>query len=303
MIMQMIADLQNRPDLLVAIQLTPHLKHGISCLISMLDSLPPNSPILQFIMSHPDALLSVKAHIVNGKLELLQQPKCFKVINLRGITTDGGVYLWSAVQDCLQYVGSTINQKMRVGGHISSIVHETDLSKLQLMHKWAKAHGGVTSVQWGVIYQTFNYYQAYLQSFPLELLSYKEVIVLKAMTELLPRILELSIILGFSLAWNQQNYVNFQFINKPNPPAYWNTNPVYIYDYYTGLPLRPPFPTRDLAINTLGLSEWKYGVRLNNSNGFDSKVLGQKSGIAPERQTVYSNKWKSCLLCSKTLIT
>jgi len=93
MIMQMIADLQNRPDLLVAIQLTPHLKHGISCLISMLDSLPPNSPILQFIMSHPDALLSVKAHIVNGKLELLQQPKCFKVINLRGITTDGGVYL------------------------------------------------------------------------------------------------------------------------------------------------------------------------------------------------------------------
>lgn len=292
----MIEQLQSRNDLLTPIDTAP-FNLSLIRLTYMLNSLPQTSPVLGFMAKmmaeNMDQFISVKAYAVDGHIGLLQPPKCFgQSTSTRGVTTHGGVYLWTAAQEGLQYVGSTINHKMRLGGHLSNMTHAVDPLRLQLMHLWAADNGGLPSLVWGEIYRTFNYFQAFLQSDPYYIVSCHEVMVLKALSELLPRILESSLINKYHPAWNQQTTVNFHYLYKDRP-VNWSVSPISVYNYDTGKPVRVPFPNRDVAINTLGLSEWKYGINLNNLNGFYSETFEQKVVLQQaNKQLVAKNETK-----------
>lgn len=292
----MMDQLQSRSDLLTPINTVP-FDLSLIRLSCMLNNLPQTSEVLGFMAKmtaeNMDQFISVKACAGEKGIGLLQQPKCFGLsTSTRGVTTHGGVYLWTAAQESLQYVGSTINHKMRLTSHLSNMSHAVDPLRLQLMHLWAADNGGLPSLVWGEIYRTLNYFQAFLQSNPDYIISFHEVMVLKALSELLPRILESSLINKYHPAWNLQKTVNFHYLHKDRS-VNWLVNPINIYNYDTGQPVRAPFPNRDVAINTLGLSEWKYGIYLNNSNGFYSEMFKQKVVLQQaNKQLVAKNETK-----------
>jgi len=96
-ILQMIEQLQSRSDLLAPVDLAP-FNLSLIRLAHMLESLPPASPVLGFMVKmmaeHTDQFITVKAYIVDGHIGLLQPPKCFGLsTSTRGVTTQGGVYL------------------------------------------------------------------------------------------------------------------------------------------------------------------------------------------------------------------
>jgi hypothetical protein len=66
--------------------------------------------------------------------------------------------------------------------------------------------------------------------------------------------------------------VNLQYLNTGSK----DSTPVSLLDFDTKEPIREPFLNRDLAMNTLALNKWNYGLHLNNSLGFDCNIVGQK---------------------------
>jgi hypothetical protein len=95
MITNLVTELQNNPHLLAPIYLSHHAQVAMKCLIAMLDSLPPHSPVLQFIteqrvINH----IKVTATLLDGKLLPLHSPRLFRPgFSLEGVTSQAGVYV------------------------------------------------------------------------------------------------------------------------------------------------------------------------------------------------------------------
>lgn len=123
-------------------------------------------------------------------------------------------------------IESTVNHAARRADHLKAIL-ELKANKSSQMQLWAKDHGGLTSLYWASLYETLNFYLLFLNDYPGYFLNVQEVILLKALTEFLPRILECSILSNLDLldrgtrsltAWNKQTYVTFKYLVLSAPP-------------------------------------------------------------------------------------
>lgn len=106
-------------SLLAPIIMTPNIIAAQSVLIEMLNSLPSDSLVLQFIlenMARPLGVIMDKITEIDGSLR--------SSINLGSKLTkyklnfNGGVYLLSALSDGSHYVGSAQNHFTRLASHI-----------------------------------------------------------------------------------------------------------------------------------------------------------------------------------------
>ena len=85
--------LENNPDLLTPVHVSPHAQIAMQCIKEMLNSLPSNSPLLPFISENYQNL-RVMATLTENKLTLLQEAKCFSPgFTLEGTTRSAGVYV------------------------------------------------------------------------------------------------------------------------------------------------------------------------------------------------------------------
>ena len=136
-----------------------------------------------------------------------------------------------------------------------------------------------------MVYETTNYLHEFYRTHTHYNLSLGETDILKACTQLLPRILEHSLLVELTPYWNQTSDVLFQY-NAWSPKlleiydfALDGSRPVEIKNKATGLLLRPEVRSIRLTAVLLGLSRNSVNRYLNKAQGFFSKVFNQEITI------------------------
>lgn len=138
-----------------------------------------------------------------------------------------------------------------------------------------------------MVYETPNYYKNFVGSHPDYNLSLGEFDILKATTQLVPRLLEQSLITELSPAFNKGTEVLYQYnqfsVNDSGVLStldlynYANdgSKPLEIRDKLTGLLLRPQVTSMNLACEILKISRNTCNRYINLAQGFYSKVFGR----------------------------
>lgn len=269
-------------NLLVQVEMTPKIRNAISKLVLLSKDPAIGSIVLEFIYSKVNVRLTATRFLEDGRLMVQDGYNWidFSVKSVTEISKDRGVYLWTAKESSLQYVGSTINMLQRRSSQVHDLCGPLCRSRGEML-VWAKANGGLAALNWTPLYITFNYYFAFLAEHPNYSLTARELILLKAITELLPRILEVSLLSHLDLRrtkWNKQTSVSFSFLSI-NRKDKVTVSPVEIRSLDNQSAIRPPYLNHSLAKDRLDLSGPDYLSKLNNKAGFFSKVFNQNVTI------------------------
>jgi hypothetical protein len=197
---------------------------AISTVENMLNSLPKDSVLLKFI--EREILLS-KLEIIgksnNNKLIIDKLiPLDFNNLNYKKLKQDinfdfyiAGVYLFKA-PDGEQYLGSCMDFYARLNMHKDSFRKRIKEVKLySYKYKFEE-------YKWSPVYKTMNYYKKFIYQHPNYLLSRGELDILFAVTQLIPRILEQSLISHFIFTLNgERKLIMFSYTN-------WNIKNLYV---------------------------------------------------------------------------
>lgn len=214
------------PELLSPVALTPHAHKALLTLITMLNSLPAESEVLQFILQHMKESIDVVATVVNGKIV----PNTTFVLDsastvprtILDTCSNAGTYVFTHLETGKQYIGSATSLPVRLAGHLSQLAGELQPS---IVHDFIHNNGGLSSVNWGPVYNTYNFVAEYNATYPIHWVSKGEWQILQAFTQFLPRLLEQSLFTAFSPELNSEmltvyfNHVSF------------NTDALTIFDY------------------------------------------------------------------------
>lgn len=143
--------LNNQSNLLKRLDINKHIVNAIKIADNMLDSLPDGNLIKLFILSEIYKPVKVKASINSNKIipNDLVYFKSNKIPN--NISTNAGVYVFPHNVTGEQYVGSAMNLKIRLGNHKDQFMKLRDQDYL---HKTVNNNGGLSSLNWGVVYST-----------------------------------------------------------------------------------------------------------------------------------------------------
>jgi hypothetical protein len=210
--------------LLSKIVYTKLVKEAILIVENMLNSLPKNSVLLIFLEKE---ILSSKLEII-GKIENselvidklisldfynLNYKKSKKDINSNFYIA--GVYLFKA-PDGEQYLGSCMDFYARLNIHKDSFKRTKKEVKLySYKYKFEE-------YKWSLIYKTMNYYRKFVYTHPNYVLSSGEMDILFAITQLIPRILEQSLISHFTFTLNGERKLIIFSYNS------WNIKNLYV---------------------------------------------------------------------------
>ena len=210
--------------LLSKIIYTKLVRKAINTVENMLNSLPKNSVILKFL----------EREILLSKLEIIGKNKNDKLIinklilldfnNLyykkpkKDINSDfyiAGVYLFKA-PDGEEYLGSCMDFYARLNMHKDSFKRTKKKVKLySYKYKFEE-------YKWSPIYKTMNYYKKFIYQYPNYLLSKGELDILFAVTQLIPRILEQSLLSHFTFTLNgERKLIMFSYTS-------WNIENLYV---------------------------------------------------------------------------
>lgn len=305
LILQMVAELNNLPLIYSSIELTSQANSAINSIVARLDSLPSNHPVLQFIHCNAHLAAEVMSYYKNGAVWPSSVPQLFypgyqpDTVSLssplvpprpsgprRGYPFPGtsplhyegkgtGVYIWSEITGQFQYVGSTINFVQRMTAQWQDFLTGSGTSA---MYQWACVNGGVHELHWYEAFKFFNFYLGYLQANPYCVLNVWELCLLKAVSELLPRIVEQSLLAQFHFKWNKQQTVQFYFTSlRSQAIASFLKGPeLVICNAYSGVVLRADVPNPTIAADLLGLRTRAYLVYcVENGISFYSPTFKQ----------------------------
>lgn len=287
---QLLMDLVQNYDLFTPFGLSQEIIIEITVWISKLVLLSEDpairATVLEFILNQKNVLLTAKGNIIEGKMVNFDP---YTVgTKVRKVTSDRGVYLWGAIDFEFQYVGSTINHAARRMDHRNKFLNNNLADQMQ---RWARGNGGLSALYWVPLCCTLNYYLLFLISHPTFAFNAKELVLLKAVTEFLPRVIEHFILKNLDLrktGWNKQNYSTPHFLG-PKTSAKVKRKSIEIKSLDTKIEVRPSYLNPSVAKDSLGLSNFYYSRYLNNKEGFycpifDQKVtLNEKGGLLKEK--------------------
>lgn len=216
--------IHNDDILLSKVVYTKLVKEAIHTIESMINSLPKNSVILKFL---EEEILLSKLEIIgkNKKNKLVINklvPLDFNNLYYKKLKKDinsnfyiAGVYLFKAPNG-EQYVGSCMDFYSRLKAHKNSFGKNRNNVKL---HSYKYKY---EEYKWSPIYKSMNYYRKFIYVHPYYVLSKGEMDILFAITQLIPRILEQSLLLNFSFTLNgERKLITFSFTN-------WDIKNLYI---------------------------------------------------------------------------
>lgn len=201
---------------------TKLINEAISTVDNMLNSLPKDSVLLKFlekeILSSKLEILGKKNEnneLVIDKLILLTSNLSYKKVNKTNLDFYlAGVYLFKA-PDGKQYLGSCMDFYARLMEHKARFKYKQEVSKLY-SYKYK-----FEDYKWGPIYKTINYYKKFVYIHPDYVLSSGEIDILYAITQLIPRVLEQSLLLHFTFALNNESkLILFSYTS-------WNSNNLF----------------------------------------------------------------------------
>jgi len=277
-ITNMLECLHNCDSLLAPTIITPAAEQAIAVYTTMVNSLPADSLVLDYLTANPLKEIYTTAIFKDGVYSLLQQQLSlgsgYSVIN---VPNSGGVYVFTFSDLTTQYVGSAYDFKLRLLSHIWNLQGHGNPLKF---HTWVINNGGMSHLSWGQIYSTPNYYIDFLATNPSYSLSLGETEILMALSQLIPRILEQSLFLHHLPTLNDNKWVDFEYLSwTPALLAVYSANKtiklIEIRDLAGNL-LRPHFESINLTAKILGLSTNTIKRYLNNSTGFMSNVFGKQ---------------------------
>ena len=202
--------------LLSKIIYTKLVKEAISIVESMINSLLKDSVLFNFL--NEEILLSrieIMGKNENNNLvvnELI--PLNFNNLKYKKLKEDinssfyiAGVYIFEAPNG-EQYVGSCIDFYTRLNAHKNSFGQKTKGIKLYSYNYKYEEY------KWSPLYKTMNYYRKFIYLHPCYVLSKGEMDILFAITQLIPRILEQSLLLHFSFPLNgERKLIIFSYTN------------------------------------------------------------------------------------------
>lgn len=124
-------------SLLAPILMTPNIIAAQDVLIEMLNSLPSDSLVLQFILENLTRPLEViMDKITEIDSSLRSSINLGSKLTKNKLNFNGGVYLLSALSDASQYVGSTQNHFARLASHIYNFNYDYAGLALDLSNKY-----------------------------------------------------------------------------------------------------------------------------------------------------------------------
>lgn len=194
------------------------IKAIITC-EEMIKSIPETNIVLGFLKKEiPLSILKVNGSIFNNTIlvnEFISLKTKDRKKDIKKILSHefliAGVYLFIAPDD-ERYIGSCINFNDRLIEHKDQFNNRRKPTTLHL-YKF-----NFSEYNWSPIYLTINYYKLFVYKYPHYNLSRGEVDILMAITQLLPRILEQSLLDNFPFNLNGNNkLVKFSYTN-------WDSN-------------------------------------------------------------------------------
>lgn len=276
LILQMVSELNNLPLIYSSLELTSQANSAINSIVARLDSLPSNHPVLQFIHCNAHIAAEVMSYYKNGAVWPSSVPQLFYPgYQPDTVSLSSGVYIWSEITGQFQYVGSTLNFVQRMTAQWQDFLTGSGTSA---MYQWACVNGGVHELHWYEAFKSFNFYLGYLQANPYCVLNVWELCLLKAVSELLPRIVEQSLLAQFHFKWNKQQTVQFYFTSlRAQAIASFLKGPeLVICNANSGVVLRADVPNPTIAADLLGLRTRAYLVYcVENGISFYSPTFKQ----------------------------
>ncbi|TPG03871.1 hypothetical protein EAH88_19125 [Rhodanobacter glycinis] len=289
----------DNPALLLSLVLTKHAITALDTLALMLDSLPVDSVLIDFILQKFAEPIKVFASISEGKLITTQQYIVHSAhsVNheIKQLWQCGGVYVFTHLDSGLQYIGSAINFSRRIAYHLLQF---GEYAPSASFHQTVKGLGGISSIVWSPVYGTTNFLLEFQQTNPSYTLSLGEYQILEAFSQFLPRVLEGSLLSELNPGLNSGslsvyfNHVHFDpasLLNFSDSLAGANAFPVSICDAVTGKQLHLAASIVSAAA-FLGISRVTVKAHLGKSKGLFSALfntvvtvnkLGQQLVSAP----------------------
>lgn len=286
---KLIKDITSHPLLIGKVIITKNVKKQI---ISLLEKLPPNSPIFPYIFScFTKIKILVAYEYTNGEI-VLSNPKSFETTSTGNMIKSDCVYIIFILPKNggkkLMYIGSSTDIRSRLKQHLNN----STTGKGQRVHKVAFENGGLSCIKFGLGLIVPNIFNAFVIENPTVDLTEEEVHALKGISELIIRLYEEYMIITYEPRLNDKKTASFTHLYNKLNPSKWAKSPINVISYLTRDSLRPPFPNRNLAIKTLKLSSTNYRIYINNIDGFESKVFGERIILQEEGKVlVRRNKY------------
>lgn len=243
----------------------------------MINSLPNDNQVLQFL-KEINPTIEVLASLENGTYELSVPFKLGPGFSTLYTPRTSGVYLFQSLDLTHQYLGSAYDSKARLLMHIMCMNGHGNLLNF---HTWVINNGGPSSMQWGLVYATPNYFEDFIISHLSYTLSVGKTEILQALSKLIPRILEQSLLTHNMPNLNFGSKVSFEHVSwSPHllsilAASGGVSKAIEILDIHFNR-LRPEPNSIKMSARILGISTVTLKRYLNSSKGFYSKVFEQQ---------------------------
>lgn len=124
-----------------------HANKALVTLITMLNSLPQDSVVLQFILENLNSSVNVVSTVFNGTVIPNTTYVLDSLATVPRIIVDNcsasGVYSFTHLDTAKQYIGSACSFPIRLSGHLSQLSGDMVPS---ILHKYIMEHGGLPSI-------------------------------------------------------------------------------------------------------------------------------------------------------------
>ncbi len=196
--------------------ISPLAKVAIDVVDQMLRSLPSDSLVLQHINQVASTVeLQVTAQIING-IVVPDSSITFPNGQLPSSSSSPsgtGVYAFTEIAPtgqglAKQTIGSALNFLTRLRTHFDGFLGS---GKLTILHRYGMTVGGISAFTFGRVYVLPNYLSSFTNLHPGYTLTQGEYDILMAVSQLVPRILEQSLIYHLSPELNGKGFVLFRY--------------------------------------------------------------------------------------------
>jgi len=244
----------------------------------IINSLPNNNLVKEFIIENINNPIDIKGFVKNDNIVPNDLIIFKNGIIPPYITKNAGVYVFTEILNNKQYIGSAINLYIRLHYHKDQFYNIRNQTKL---HK--TVNEGLISLTWGSIYETMNIFIIFIKKNPTYILTKGEIDILVHLTQLIPRILEQSLLTKFKPELNGEiSTVLYQYTS-------WNPKTLNIprtIDFFSKTievkikgELLITLPSINITAITLGVSRERIRLYLNKLKELYSPILNTKVNV------------------------